>query len=179
MNPPVVVLSCPRRPRWGRCGGACGWFGKRPLVKSALTALILISSFVSFAAGAEKESPLWDPEDGWLDLSGFLQRKSGFYPMVMPITEPAVGYGAAAVPLFIRLPEGGKGRPDIWGLGAMRTSNGSEGIFGGYSGYFDEQRYHVMAGGIKAGMYLDFLASVRTSLWRMILCGIIWTWRAE
>ncbi len=40
-------------------------------------------------------SKLRSPEDGWLDLSGFLDQSYGFIPLVMPITEPAVGYGGA------------------------------------------------------------------------------------
>jgi Omp85 superfamily domain len=32
-------------------------------------------------------------EDGYLDVSGFLSSKTGFLPVAMPITEPAVGYG--------------------------------------------------------------------------------------
>jgi hypothetical protein len=39
---------------------------------------------------------LYDAQDGWLDLSGFLDTAYGFVPLVMPITEPAVGYGALA-----------------------------------------------------------------------------------
>jgi hypothetical protein len=34
-------------------------------------------------------------EDGCLDVSGFLDEKYGFLPIMMPITEPAVGYDAA------------------------------------------------------------------------------------
>jgi hypothetical protein len=34
-------------------------------------------------------------EDGWPDASGFLDEKYGFLPVVIPITEAAVGYGAA------------------------------------------------------------------------------------
>ena len=40
-------------------------------------------------------------EDGWLDVSGFLDEKYGFLPVVIPITEPAVGYGAAGGLAFL------------------------------------------------------------------------------
>jgi hypothetical protein len=39
-----------------------------------------------------KEAPKND--DGWPDISNFLDSKFGFLPIVRPITEPAVGYGA-------------------------------------------------------------------------------------
>jgi hypothetical protein len=32
-------------------------------------------------------------EDGWFDVSGFLDEAYGFLPIVIPITEPAVGTG--------------------------------------------------------------------------------------
>src|SRR5690348_11474362 len=44
------------------------------------------------------------PEDGWLDVSEFLEEKYGFLPLVVPITEPAVGYGAAGGLLFLSKP---------------------------------------------------------------------------
>lgn len=101
-------------------------------------------------------SNLFDPEDGAFDLSSFLLKPAGFFPMVTPITEPAVGAGAAVVPIFITLPKEGKGKPDIWAAGAMRTSNGSQGYFGGYSGYFDDQKWHVLAGAADMSINLDF-----------------------
>lgn len=93
--------------------------------------------------------------DGMFDMSDFLDKPYGFIPVVMPITEPAVGAGLAVVPVFINKPAGG-GKPDIAGAGAMRTSNGSEGFFGGYSGYFDDQKLHVLAAVMKMSVNLDF-----------------------
>src|SRR4051812_14734836 len=70
-------------------------------------------------------------EDGWLDASGFLDEKYGFLPIVLPITEPAVGYGAAVGLAFISSPlsaaEAGYGRPNLSIIGAMATENGSWG----------------------------------------------------
>ena len=40
-------------------------------------------------------SPFRDPEDGAFDLSGWLASRTGMIPVPVPITEPAVGYGAA------------------------------------------------------------------------------------
>jgi len=97
-----------------------------------------------------------DPEDGAFDLGAFLDHPLGFIPMVIPVTEPAVGGGAAAVPVFINMPEDGQGRPDIWALGAMRTSNGSQAVLGGYSGYWMDGRLHTVVGGADASINLDF-----------------------
>lgn len=41
-----------------------------------------------------------DPEDGAFDLSSFLLEHNGVLPIIIPITEPAVGYGAALAVLY-------------------------------------------------------------------------------
>jgi outer membrane protein assembly factor BamA len=129
------------------------------------TLIVLLASTTLLPAATVMESgdhpkgwfsSLRDPEDGWLDVSGFLDKPFGFFPMVSPITEPAVGGGAALVPVFIDNPPGGKGKPNIWALGAMRTSNGSQGLFGGYSGYTMDQRLHLLAGAMQMSVNLDF-----------------------
>lgn len=97
-----------------------------------------------------------DPEDGCFDLSAILDDPRGFFPLVKPITEPAVGAGGAFIPIFIDLPKDHPGRPDIWAAGIMRTSNGSRGYFGGYSGYFADDRWHVFGGAGKFSVNLDF-----------------------
>jgi hypothetical protein len=105
---------------------------------------------------ASGERTFFDPEDGAFDVSSFLDRPLGFIPMVLPITEPAVGGGAAVAPIFIDLPDNGKGRPDIWAIGGMKTSNGTEAVLGGYSGYWMDQRLHTLLAGIDASVNLDF-----------------------
>jgi hypothetical protein len=40
------------------------------------------------AAPAPAPSKFFSPDDGWLDVSGFLDEKYGFLPVVIPITEP-------------------------------------------------------------------------------------------
>ena len=62
---------------------------------------LLSVAVTSWAADGDKPSRLFDPDDGWLDLSQFLDTAYGFVPLVSPITEPAVGYGAAAALIFI------------------------------------------------------------------------------
>lgn len=117
---------------------------------------LLIAAGAAAASGAEAKLSLWDPDDGWFDLSAFLERKSGFYPMATPITEPAVGYGAAVVPIFIRLPDKPDGRPDLYAAGAMRTNNGTEAVFAGFSKYFAADRFHLLGGGLTASINLEF-----------------------
>jgi hypothetical protein len=43
----------------------------------------------------QEPRPLFtDPTDGAFDVSGFLATRQGLLPLVVPITEPAIGYGA-------------------------------------------------------------------------------------
>lgn len=56
-------------------------------------------------------SKFFDPQDGWFDVSSFLSTAYGFIPLVLPITEPAVGYGAGAGLIFINRSEAAPGQP--------------------------------------------------------------------
>ena len=101
---------------------------------------LLASAPLHAAEGADGEpapSRLIDPQDGWLDVSGFLDSVYGFVPVIVPITEPAVGYGAAGALVFIdRKPPDSQGRsqrPNITAVGGLRTENGTHGFFGGFS----------------------------------------------
>ncbi|WP_193215100.1 BamA/TamA family outer membrane protein [Luteolibacter marinus] len=99
---------------------------------------------------------LFDDEDGMLDLSERLDQAYGFFPLVSPITEPAVGTGAAFVPLFIDQPEDKGARPNLWALGAMATNNGSRGYFAAASHYFDGDKWHVHGAAADISVNLDF-----------------------
>ncbi len=77
----------------------------------------------------------FDPADGQLDLSYFLENPKGFLPIPIVITEPAVGYGGGVAGMFLRprreAGDEGWSRPDISGVGAFATQNGTWGAFGG------------------------------------------------
>jgi hypothetical protein len=122
-----------------------------------------------------KKASFKDHTDGWFDLSEFLEKPGGFFPLVMPITEPAVGYGLAVFPIFVRPREDvgaqGYSRPNITTAGGLFTSNGSWGLFGGDStiwrngaietlfagGYGSiNLKYYDDAGGRKGAPALDY-----------------------
>jgi hypothetical protein len=83
------------------------------------------------AAATNAPSKLRSAEDGWLDISEFIDQAYGFVPLVMPITEPAVGYGGVGGLAFIDKPKGeaeaGFGRPNITAVGGLGTENGTWG----------------------------------------------------
>jgi len=89
-------------------------------MRSAARCLVLAVA-VLLTSGATRlfaqEKPKKPVDDGWPDLSSFLKEKYGFLPIVVPITEPAVGYGAAGGVAFLSKSLGqaqaGFGRPDI------------------------------------------------------------------
>jgi hypothetical protein len=99
-------------------------------------------------------------EDGWLDVSGFLEEKYGFLPLVIPITEPAVGYGAAAGLTFLSKPLGesraGFGRPDITIVGGLGTENGSWGAMVGDVRHWLGESVGDQAGLTYMSVNLDF-----------------------
>jgi outer membrane protein assembly factor BamA len=99
-------------------------------------------------------------EDGWLDVSGFLDEKYGFLPVVIPITEPAVGYGAAGALAFLSKPLGearaGFGRPDITIAGGLGTENGSWGVLVGDVRHWFDDRLETQIGFTHLSANLDF-----------------------
>jgi hypothetical protein len=99
-------------------------------------------------------------DDGWPDMSSFLDDKYGFLPIAMPITEPAVGYGAAGGVAFLSQSLGnaakGLGRPNITFVGGMGTANGSWGAFAADSRYWADDKVQTLAGFVHASVNLDF-----------------------
>jgi len=109
---------------------------------------------------AKDQSNFYSAEDGWLDVSSFLDQKYGFMPLVIPITEPAVGYGAAGGLAFIDKPMGqaqaGFGRPNITVVGGLGTENGTWGVMAGDLRHWFGDRLQTLVGVVKASVNLDF-----------------------
>ena len=116
---------------------------------SLLLIVITLFSFNSPLYSQQKSKiPFEDSIDGALDLSYFLASVYGFLPFVMPVTEPALGYGVAGGPIFIHrdmkaLQKGEPSPPSLSMVGGMYTQNGSWGLVGGHSGVWknDHIRY--------------------------------------
>ena len=114
---------------------------------------------------AEKDVSLFrDPEDGAFDVSGFLSTKAGFLPLVIPITEPAVGYGAAAgltffdtPPKVVQTPDGPRViPPNATAVFGMATENGSWAGGAGHLHTWNNGRIRYLIGGGYASMNLDW-----------------------
>ncbi|HWJ05592.1 MAG TPA: BamA/TamA family outer membrane protein, partial [Steroidobacteraceae bacterium] len=123
-----------------------------------LAAAMLVLSSHAGPAAAERPS-LRDPTDGAFDLSALLDTAYGFVPIVSPITEPAVGYGAAGALVFIdrNAPDDGKPvRPNIAAVGGFATENGTDGLFGGHVGHWLGGRLRTVAALADADVNLEF-----------------------
>src|SRR5262245_7206836 len=119
-------------------------------------------------APAPPPSKFRSPDDGWLDVSGFLDEKYGFLPVVIPITEPAVGYGAAGGLAFISQPLGearaGFNRPSITMVGGMATENGLRGAVVGDIRHWLDDHLQTIAGSVFASVNVDFYGIGNNSL---------------
>jgi len=100
-----------------------------------------------------------DPEDGYFDASNFLATKSGFLPVPIVITEPAVGYGGGLALAFFHgqltgtKVDDGKGNsrrvpPSVSVVAAAATENDTWFAGGGHMGIWrqDTIRYTGAAG---------------------------------
>ena len=100
-------------------------------------------------SAASSPSRFEDPDDSKFDVSGFLDTAYGFVPLLVPITEPAVGYGAVGALVFIHgdPPEPGEEfvRPTMSAVGALRTENGTRGWFGANLGTWWDGRLRTIA----------------------------------
>jgi len=130
--------------------------------------IIIFLSNVSIVYSQNKTSIFKDSTDNALDLSNFLTKKKGILPVIVPITEPAVGYGAVVAGLYFVPKKEAKQQPDIIAAAAGITSNGTWLVGGGYVGFWKEDkiRYRGVAGygNVALDFYLLGSKSVRVNL---------------
>ncbi len=143
----------------------------RASLLTACIALLLMVRGVQaqeHTAAAGQTSMFGDTEDGRFDMSRWLLEHRGFLPVPIIITDPALGNGGGLALAFFQRPQGGTHtagadaggvtvtRPNIYGAGAMRTSNGSEAYGVGASLHFDDDRWRYRGGVAKASINLGY-----------------------
>jgi hypothetical protein len=128
--------------------------------------LLLPANFA--AAETSFKEMFTDPVDGAFDMSRFIKTRTGFVPILAPVTEPAVGYGIAGGLIFFHRREGepspdpapaGEGRttpPSLTAIAGFATENGSWGVFGGHRGVWKEDRIRYLGGLGYADLQLTF-----------------------
>jgi hypothetical protein len=112
----------------------------------------------------QDEEPLLIGDDGFFDVSKFLDSKTGFLPVIIPITEPAVGYGFGAAAAFFhtrpQVLQTAKGPrivpPTATIVGGMATENGTWAGFAGHLHTWDSGRVRYMAAAGYGALNLDW-----------------------
>ncbi len=109
------------------------------------SATALVTPAAAQKAQGKRLKPFKDPADSAFDISYYLANLHGFLPVAMPITEPAVGYGAAAAgAFFIPKKKKIKGRkfqiPDIAAVAGGITSNKTWFAGMAYLGFWKQDR---------------------------------------
>jgi hypothetical protein len=109
---------------------------------------------------APASSKFKDPEDGHFDVSASLDSAGGFLPIFVPITEPAVGYGAVLGAVFMYGNKAEKSdhfvRPNIAAVGWLKTENGTEGWFGAHLGTWRDDHLRTLVALTDVDVNLQF-----------------------
>ena len=120
------------------------------LLFSVLCLMVVLTPLDSFAQ--KKQRALIDTLDNALDASHYLNNLHGFLPVISPITEPAVGYGAAVAGLFFIPKKEAESKkfqmPDVVGIAGGYTENKTWFVGAGYAGFWrdDHIRYRGVFG---------------------------------
>ena len=80
--------------------------GRNVAIHGFLVAAILLLPTNFAAAETSFKEMFTDPVDGAFDMSRFIKTRTGFVPILAPVTEPAVGYGIAGGLIFFHRKEG-------------------------------------------------------------------------
>lgn len=120
--------------------------------------LLFILINISQAYSQKFLDKLKDSTDNAIDLSHFLTKRNGVLPILVPVTEPAVGYGAIGGGLFFIPKKDTHKNPDFVSAAAGMTSNKTWIAGGAYMGFWkgDKIRYRGVGGygDIKLNYYL-------------------------
>ncbi len=107
-----------------------------------------------------------DPDDGHLDVSDWLASRTGFLPVPIVVTEPAVGYGGGVALTFFHgrfggttVGEGARTRripPSVSVVAAGGTENGTWFVGGGHLGIWRQDRIRYMGGAGYGNVNMDY-----------------------
>lgn len=132
-------------------------------------AVVLSAALLAGAAQAQYVERAIESGDGGLKTATQRMKDNGLLPVPILITEPAVGYGLGAALLKFREqkgaggdtpapPEGASRHPDVYGLAAFATDNGTWGVGGGGMVAFQGDRYRWRGVAARTSIDLTFYA---------------------
>jgi hypothetical protein len=127
------------------------------MIRNLLVCLVLFSVTLIYSQQdstqvKKKKLSLRDPEDGALDLSAFLLEHNGVLPVLIPITEPAVGYGGGAALLYFHKRKKKYDSyvpPNMSGVVGLGTENRTWGAGAFHSHIFGENRVRTVTAVLK------------------------------
>ncbi|CAM2809913.1 BamA/TamA family outer membrane protein [Vibrio tubiashii] len=132
------------------------------------TLLLTATICSTYMANASIMDQFTDPQDGRIDASQFiLDNSTGFLPIPMMITDPAVGVGGGGALLFFHESEERKQKREageevadtpssVSGLVGLATDNGTK-LYGGFhSGNWLNDRVRYLGGLFKADVNLNY-----------------------
>lgn len=132
----------------------------RPLALAVALVVVASTAAAADEQTAAPSSKFKDPDDGHFDVSGFLDTAYGFIPLLVPISDPAVGYGAVGALVFVhgKPPEPGEPyvRPTISTVGAIKTENDTRGWFAANIGTWAGGRVRTLAAFADVDVNLEF-----------------------
>lgn len=108
---------------------------------------------------ANKKLSFRDPQDGAIDLSQFLLEAHGVLPVLIPITEPAVGYGGGAALLYFHTRKKKYDTyvpPSVSGIAGLYTENKTWGAGAFHRHIFGENRVRTMTAVFKPDLRIDY-----------------------
>ncbi len=129
-------------------------------VSLLIITLSVVFSNVSAQEAQKKISKMRDSTDHAIDISDWLGNKRGFMVMPTIITEPAVGYGAAAGVIYFHSSYTKKnGPPSMTGVVGGGTMNGTwlAGVF--HAGYWKQDRIRYVGALARANANIGFYGS--------------------
>lgn len=114
-------------------------------LKFIILILIVFAAFVVCGQKSEGKVSFRDSTDNAIDVSDWLLNKKGFLVVPSLITEPAVGYGAAAAAIYFHSSYANKkAPPSMTGAFGMATENGTWGAGVFHVAYWKRDRIRYM-----------------------------------
>jgi hypothetical protein len=116
---------------------------------------LIYSQQDSTQVNKKKKLSLRDPEDRALDLSAFLLERNGVMPVVIPVTEPAVGYGGGAAILYFHKRKKKYDSyvpPNVSGVVGLATENKTWAAGAFHSHIFGENRVRTLTAVLKGNI---------------------------
>ncbi|CAM3677000.1 BamA/TamA family outer membrane protein [Bordetella tumulicola] len=138
------------------------------VIKYALIRVLAPTYAMMLAATAIAQPTSYtDPEDGAFDMSDYLLNRKGVFPVPVIITEPAVGFGGGAMLMYFseslaeadeKAKQAGEpvAHPNVTGIGAVATRNGTRGGGLFHTRSWDNDRFRYMGALAHAKVNLDY-----------------------